>query len=142
MKEVKGVLGIVFSRKKNEFFFLILHRVLNWQGWEFPKGRIDGKEKEENALTRELEEETGLKKIKVLKKVNARLNFSTGKEWRTNNVYLVQADMNEEINLLQEIIEHDSFKWAKENEVLKLLSFENQKEVFAKALIEIKKLFN
>ena len=57
-------------------------------------------------------------------------------------MYLVEADMNEEINLEQEIIEHDSFKWAKENEVIKLLSFENQKEVFAKALIEIKKLFN
>jgi len=44
----KGVLAIIMREGK----FLILRRVRNWKGWEFPKGGIDKGEEEEDALLR------------------------------------------------------------------------------------------
>ena len=56
----RGVTGIVFSKSGQNNFFLLLHRCLNWSGWEFVKGGIEGSEAPEQAVMREIEEERNI----------------------------------------------------------------------------------
>ena len=142
MKTINGIAGIIFAEKKGERYFLLLHRVLNWTGWEFVKGRLDEGEEgqEEKALLREIEEETGLTRLKVVKRLPEKLAFVSGKgEDRQNDVFLVEADMAQPLNLEQEVIEHDGFKWVKAEEALELVSWPSQKKALAAALKELGK---
>lgn len=140
----EGVGAIVFDETNGDsegYIFLILHRILNWTGWEFPKGGTDG-EGLENALKRELEEETGITDFKIIKKLDKKLEFENPKrnQFHSNTIFLVKADSRQEINLDQDIIEHDAYMWADEKTVLEKLHFEDTKEVFREALKELKKI--
>lgn len=55
-----GIHCIVYRTVHNKKEFLILHRIKNWIGWEFPKGGIKLGESHKDALVRELKEECGI----------------------------------------------------------------------------------
>ncbi|MEI7962151.1 MAG: NUDIX hydrolase, partial [archaeon] len=62
---VRDIVGlVVFDGEK----FLLLHRVLHWKGWEFPKGGVITGESSADALKRELLEETGIPKYQLIGK--------------------------------------------------------------------------
>ena len=61
----KYVFIVPFLRRKTPKF-LILHRVKNWKGWEFPKGGLKEGEDELDCLKREIKEEFQ-NKIKIEK---------------------------------------------------------------------------
>ncbi len=72
----KGVNGIIYSKEKDGIFFLVLHRVLNWKGWEFPKGGIEKTDSvDEIALRREIKEETGLTNIRIIIKLPFEIKY-------------------------------------------------------------------
>lgn len=61
----KSAGAVVFYREKNKAikYLLLKHR----SGyWNFPKGLIEEKESSEEAALREIKEETGLKKLKII----------------------------------------------------------------------------
>ena len=64
-RQIVGI--VVFDGEK----FLLLHRLLNWVGWEFPKGAIEEKESLQETVKRELFEETGLKKYSTLTQLDS-----------------------------------------------------------------------
>ena len=140
--KVHGVAAIIFAEKDGQRKFLILHRILHWKGWEFVKGHIDPDETEEQAVLREVEEETGLKKVEIFKKLHVKLDFEDrlNNVFRTNNVYLVKADMSEHLNMIQEKVEHDQAEWVDEETALEKLTFNDLKEVFAAATAELQKV--
>lgn len=140
-KTKHGIAAIIFAEKNGENYFLILHRVLHWKGWEFVKGHIDEGESEEQAVLREVEEETGLKKVEIFKKLAVKLEFEDmlNDVYRTNSVYLVKADINEKLNLIQDRVEHDQSLWVTDEEALDKLTFDDLKEVFAAGLAELQK---
>ena len=57
----KLVAAVIFHNGK----YLILKRKLHWKGWEFVKGNIDH-EGYRKAVLREIREETGLKKVRII----------------------------------------------------------------------------
>lgn len=129
-----GVTGILFDKKDGELHFLIMHRVLNWSGWEFVKGGIDAGENPEQAVLREIEEETGLRKISIFSRLQNRI-FWTSKGVEYHYVpFLLKADMAEDLDLEQEVIEHDGYKWVAKEEVEKYLTHEDNKKIFKEAL--------
>ncbi len=65
MEEVRGVMICLFKEKNGHPRYCVLKRDHNWQGWEFPKGRIDTGEDVKEAAMREIEEETGIKPIEI-----------------------------------------------------------------------------
>lgn len=134
MNEKHGVTAIIFDEQNNKRFFLVLHRVLNWAGWEFVKGGIDKGENPKEAVFREIEEETSLKKVTLIAELSEKYS------WTANNTkyiyvpFIMKASMNQKISLVQEVIEHDDYKWLLEEEVEKYLTHKDNKRIFREAL--------
>jgi 8-oxo-dGTP pyrophosphatase MutT (NUDIX family) len=131
----KGVVGIVFRKKNDDTEFLLLHRQKNWKGWEFSKGGIEKGENDEEALLREVEEETGLKDVKVRSKIPHIIEYKYGKHLRNNDsarqsVFLVES-FSDKVNLSEE---HDNYGWMSYRDALKTLKHENQKKVLSKSM--------
>lgn len=135
----RNVVGVItFDGEK----FLLLHRVLNWSGWEFAKGGIEDGEKVENAIGRELLEETGIPKFEMIGKVDEYyfLNKITGKNVHVQN-YVVRVSSNNRINFENQpvvdgkvILEHDDFKWCFPTEAIKMITHDNSKRSLKKAI--------
>ncbi len=134
---------VVFKKNNNQPVFLLLHRCLHWNGWELVKGQLEGNESPEEAVKREVFEETGLKNIRILKKINHSMKFfdKTQKKESEAFGFLVESLEEKPVSLEQNPVkEHDSFEWTDSNTVLKKLRFENMRELFSAALIEMKNL--
>ncbi|WP_114749283.1 (deoxy)nucleoside triphosphate pyrophosphohydrolase [Pleomorphovibrio marinus] len=81
--------------------------------WEFPGGKIEESESEENALVREIEEELSLKISLV-----ARLNPVTH-DYEDSQILLVPFLAKIESGHLT-LLEHQSYKWLAHSELLTL----------------------
>jgi len=144
MKEVKknkkrNVVGIiVFDGER----FLLLHRKLNWVGWEFPKGGIEKNEDPQKTLARELLEETGIKKFSLTSKIDE-VEYQDNKRKKSTFIvnYLVHVSSNSKVKInnahiidKEVVLEHDDFKWCFPKDAIKLLTHKNQKDSMKKAI--------
>ena len=128
----EGICCII--RKDNKF--LIFHRIKNWRGWEFLKGGIKLGEAEKQALHRELKEETGNTKYRIIKtkykiKYKWKKHFiKDNKEFTgsVENLYFAELLGNKKIKIDKS--EHDKFKWVNKEYVLKYLTYPNRKRAF------------
>ncbi len=144
MKEIKkdkkrNVVGIiVFDGER----FLLLHRKLNWVGWEFPKGGIEENEDPQKTLARELFEETGIKKFSLTSKIDELTYYDNKRKQNTFITnYLVHVSSNSKVKINNEhvidkeiVLEHDDFKWCFPKDAIKLLTHKNQKDSMKKAI--------
>jgi len=62
MEEEKSAGAVTFYKEGSNIEFLLLH--YGKGHWGFPKGHIEANESEEQAMLRELEEETGINDVK------------------------------------------------------------------------------
>jgi len=130
----KGVSAIIQADNGSKYF-LILHRNSNRKGWEFPKGGIIEGESPEQAVLRELREETGLPQYKILKKFDFTREFSNNGEQHSLDVFWVESNMNLPVTLEST---HDNFLWAEPTRILELLHWQEEKNAFKSALEVIK----
>jgi 8-oxo-dGTP pyrophosphatase MutT (NUDIX family) len=65
MNEVEGVVVALYKMAGGHPRFAVLRRDVNWDGWEVPKGRLDDGEDPEEAVRREVLEETGIEPEEV-----------------------------------------------------------------------------
>ena len=75
MKSNRKVQAIIYAIKKRIPYYLILHRVLHWSGWELLKETIENDETHEETMIRGIEEETSLKKYKIIKSFDVKIKF-------------------------------------------------------------------
>lgn len=129
-----GVTAIIFDEQEGNRYFLLLHRVLNWRGWEFVKGGIDEGEKPEEAMMREVGEETGLKDPKLIGVLPQKFSWTSKGMRYVYTPYILRANMGEPVSLAQHIVEHDDYKWVDEKEVEALLTHADNKKIFREAL--------
>jgi 8-oxo-dGTP pyrophosphatase MutT (NUDIX family) len=136
---IRHIIGlVVFDGER----FLLLHRKLHWTGWEFPKGAIEDNEKEEQTIERELFEETGLKKYKVVGQIDEFDYFDEKRKIDSHiKNYLLQVSSNSKVSLNNAhvldgkvVLEHDDFKWFFPGEAVKKVTHSNQKETMRKAI--------
>ena len=138
MEEKKGVSAIIYD-DNGSLYFLIFHRVAGWDGWEFPKGGIKDGETPEQALVREVQEETGLSKFRVCGKLDTKRTFESDGVKHVFDIYVVETSMNIPVTLQKEDPEHDTYLWATKDRVNEKLTWDEEKQVFEEAISFIKK---
>ena len=119
--------------------------------WQMPQGGVDKNESFLSAMKRELNEETSIKNIKILKELDGWFEYELPKNllgiiWKgrfrgqKQKWFIAKFTGNEkEINLNTENPEFIEWKWVKMDE-LPYIIVDFKKRVYEKLLIEIKKL--
>ena len=136
----KGVTAVIFDRAHSPYF-LILKRKKEWIGWEFVKGAINENESEEDAVTREIREETNLQKFKIIKRLNDIIKEFSTKDGtlHTHSIYMVEASMNIPIHIPKtEEAEHSTYLWATIESAESKLTWDNDREILKRVIEEIK----
>jgi len=124
----KGVFVVAYSLKPLQY--LLLHRKLHWQGWEFTKGGMFAREKPEHAVAREIKEETGLRAIKITK-FNKNGSFiydkKTARERKAKSFSYKLFSCEVRKAKVKVAKEHDGYRWLSYSEAMKLLRWQSQR---------------
>ena len=142
--------GIVVLNSKNQVF-VGKRRDNPTDKWQMPQGGVDPGETLEKAMKRELEEETSIKSIKVLKVLDYWLEYELppsllGIIWKgkyrgqKQKWFIVKfTGKNSEIDLKTKHPEFIEWKWIDMNELPNVI-VDFKKDVYIKLLKELKKL--
>jgi len=131
----KAIFAVAYSMDKNgKIEYVILKRKKHWKGWEFPKGKIEKFELRRRTARREVQEETGLKILKINRlkidgfyKYKKELKDRPGVIGQTYHLFGVKVGKgNGKIKVDEK--EHYSGKWVLYEEAMKLLTWEDQKK--------------
>lgn len=148
-----NVASVTFKDGK---FLVVHHPYWPENFWKFPQGGRDDDEPEDVALKRELLEELGTDKFKIITKSQHANQYDwsddivekAGYRWRgqIQAFYLVEFVGNDQDILLDEE-EVDSFKWVNKDELFTLIdhddkNFFNYKNTIEKVLYEFQEYFN
>ncbi len=115
--------------------------------WQFPQGGIDEGEKVEEALFRELEEELGTSKAKIVAEYPQWISYDFPKKiakkmkpykGQTQKYFLLKLKKSAKINLDTQNPEFDDYKFVSVGEVLKLTAH-FKKPVYEKVIKYFKK---
>ena len=131
MREQKSAGIVLFRNASNKNEFLLLNYP---QGhWDFVKGKMEVGETPHETVRREMKEETGISNFKLIKGFEeyVEYNFRFKNEAVHKKVifFLAKTDMKK-ISLSHE---HNDYLWLEYNDALKKITFENAKNVLAKA---------
>ncbi len=127
--------AIIFRKDLNKIKYLLLFREgsENYKPlWGFARGKIEEDEEEMSTVKREIEEETGLKKLKYLK-FREKISWFFRRDGETifkESIFYLAENIEEEVKISKE---HDDFKWCSFDEAMKLLKFKNAREILTKA---------
>lgn len=129
--------GAVVFRKNNKIYYLLLHYKSGH--WDFPKGHIEDKEEEDKTVKREIEEETGIKDIKIINGFKEYIKYFFRKTYEGSknapwtfklvNFYLAETK-TKQVKLSDE---HLDYKWLVYEDALKQLTYKNAKDILKKA---------
>ena len=107
--------------------------LLNNGKWDFPKGNMEEGETELQTVRREVEEETGLKSLKVFDGFRRVIEYfyrRDGKNVHKRVVYFLAETSEERITISQE---HQGFGWFSYQEALRKASYDNSKATLKEA---------
>lgn len=122
---------IVFRETRDKREYLLLK---NRNGdWEFPKGGIEGDEELQQAALRELEEETGLEKVKLLNGFREDYSYefytSNGRVYKTVHLFIGKS-FETNVNLSSE---HQDLQWRDYEQALNTTSHDGPEEILREA---------
>jgi len=130
--------AIIFRRKGSKKEFLLIYSKRN-DIWGFPKGHIEGDEKEKDAALREIREETGLTRLRFISDfreediypaISTRGKFRDRETVKHSIYFLCETDEEKVTTDGRELSE---FSWLPFSEAKTLLSFESQKMLLERA---------
>ncbi len=135
IKYRKAIFGVAYSVDSDgNVEYVVLKRKKHWKGWEFPKGKIERFEFKRRTARREVEEETGLKVLKIkrfhidgLYRYKKKLKDRPGVIGQTYHLFAVKVDKrNGKIKVDDK--EHSYGKWVSYGKAMKLLTWADQKK--------------
>ena len=132
LMKVKSAGVVLFRNNPNREYLILRYSTID-RYWGFAKGHIEKDENEKQAAFREVEEETGLKNIRLVDGFKEEDEYSFLEEGSmiTKEVIWFLGEVNDE-NEMTLSHEHENFKWLNYNEALELLSFKELKELLKK----------
>lgn len=136
----KSAGAVVFRRSKNKIEYLLLHYRAGH--WDFPKGHIEKGESEEDALRREVFEETGIRDLKLIPGFRKTIKYFfkarpdkrekiRGKDTILKLVVFYLAETK--TKKVKISFEHVGYKWLPYDSALKQLTFKNAKDILKRA---------
>lgn len=127
----KSVGLIVFSRAGGKREYLLLHYESGH--WDFSKGGVEKGESEAETALRELREETGISKVKVISGFRESIHyfFREKNELVSKDVVFLLAESEKREVVISS--EHVGFEWLSFEKALERLTFKNAKQVLEKA---------
>ena len=130
--------GVILFNKTDGIQFLILKYPSGH--WDFVKGNIDEGEKEKETVRRELFEETGISNLEIHQGFNEKVEYNyykkNNKVHKIVSYYLAETDQKE----VKLSFEHLDSKWSDYEDLMKLITFENSREILKKGNESIKNL--
>jgi len=131
MPQEKSCGAVVFKRHKDGAKYLLLHYGAGH--WDFPKGKQEKNEKEEQAASREIKEETGIEDIDFVEGFREVIKYFYKKAEETvykEVVFFLAQSATEDVKLS---FEHIGYAWLGYKHAFKKLTFNNSKELLRKA---------
>ena len=144
MPREKSAGAIIFRKENNINYYLLLHYFSGH--WEFPKGHIEKGETDEEAMRREIEEETGIKDVKIIpgfkklieyffKQYKEKVSEADRKAGKTPWVFklvtfFIAETKTKEIKISSE---HRGFVWLPIEEAIEKTTFKNSKKLLKEA---------
>ncbi|MBU4305172.1 MAG: NUDIX domain-containing protein [Candidatus Omnitrophica bacterium] len=130
--------GIVFRTEGEEICYLLVYSGRN-KRWGFPKGHIKRDEDENITALREIEEEAGLRDLRLVKgfrsedvyEAISRRGQTKGKIIKKHSIYFLFETSEKEIKV--DGREITDYRWLRLKEALKLISFDSAKEILRQA---------
>jgi len=137
------VMSIIFRKVNEKYEFLMLKRTpKRGDFWQPIGGKVEDSDNNFlEAALRETEEESGITKENILRKIDNFYQFSYDKHYLTGEKipviyeYIYAFEINADVSVNIEnnpSKEHDEFGWFTYKEVLKKLKWKNNKDVFKK----------
>lgn len=135
----KVAIGVVFRRFPEGIKFLALRRKNNWKGWEFPKGGVESRETHRQAALREIREETGLRKLRLVRQIRGKIIYNYPKVYSAEHGYANTAQtafLVESPSGKVRIERHsfDKFAWLDAKTALLRLKWDNQRNLLRRIL--------
>ena len=130
--------GVVLFNRAEGLQFLVLKYPSGH--WDFVKGNIEQGEKEKETVKRELFEETGINSITLHKGFNEKVEYhyykKTKRVHKIVSYYLAETEQKD----VKISSEHLDYEWEGYDNVLKLITFDNSKDILRKGSQLIKNL--
>ena len=136
MKEISCG-AIVYKKINNKTYFLIIQNI-NSKSFGFPKGHLEKDETLKEAAIREVLEETGIN-IEIISEKHYTSSYKFVAFWNNEeidkevHIFLAKAINTNITHQKEEVL---SAVWLEEDEVLDLLTYANDREIFEKAIKE------
>jgi len=132
MPQEKSCGAVVFKKQKDTSVkYLLLHYGAGH--WDFPKGKQEKNEKEEQTALREIKEETGIEDVEILDGFHEAIKYFYKKDGETvykEVTFFLAQSPREDVKLSSE---HIGYAWVGYEHAYKKLTFNNSKELLEKA---------
>jgi len=130
MKQERSAGAIVFIKEKEPIYLLLQYEAKHW---DFPKGNIEEGETDIETVKREIEEETGITDIEIVKDFKEKIQYYFKFKGELINkivVFYLAKTKTKEVKLS---FEHIGSIWLTYKEAMEKLTFKNAKEILKKA---------
>ncbi len=135
MRLEKSAGAVIFRREGEKIKYLILHYESGH--WDFPRGHIEDGEKERETARREIEEETGIKKLDFISGFRVSIKWffkkQIGKRFYNIHKTAILFLAETKTRRIKISAEHLGYKWLVFEKAAKQLTFDNAKKILEKA---------
>jgi len=141
MPQEKSAGAIIYRIKDNTPYYLLLHYPSGH--WEFAKGHIEEGENAEQAAIREIEEETGIKDLKIIPGFKEYIKYFFRKSYGLKGeakkkapwvfklvVFYLAETKTDNVKISEE---HKGFLWLPYEQASKRLTYKNAKLIIKKS---------
>lgn len=125
--------AIIFRESDKREYLLLLYEGKNFRYWEFARGNVEKDEDEMGTILREVEEETGINDMEIIKGFKEKISFYYRKEGKIiykEVRYVLGKTNKKDIKISKE---HLDYCWANYETAMNKLKFRNDKDVLKKA---------
>ena len=127
---------IIFRKINNNYDFLLLERIKSKSGfWQPVTGGVEEGESIEDAVFREVLEETSIRKEDIIRIFRDVYYFELKSDFFEKNIikeFVFGFEVKSNVNVHIDAGEHDKFKWVNFDKAIKLLKYETNKNAFEK----------